>query len=42
MQRDAVGIGGPWEEFVSYVRAAFASENVKLLLGAPASALGGR
>lgn len=30
--RDEIGIGGSWEDFVSYVRAAFASDNVKIVL----------
>ena len=36
-QRDEVGIGGSFEDFIAYVRAAFGSENVKMVLYGPAS-----
>lgn len=39
--RDQVGIGGSWDEFLQYIRDAFASENVKFILGGPASSIGG-
>lgn len=32
-QRDTVGIGGTWSEFLDYTVASLKSENVKLLLG---------
>eukprot|EP00250_Pteridium_aquilinum_P007544 c17233_g1_i1 orf=150-962(+) len=40
--RDQVGIGGSWDDFLQYIRAAFSSENVKFILGGPASAIGGQ
>eukprot|EP00249_Psilotum_nudum_P013607 c24421_g1_i1 orf=174-995(+) len=39
--RDEVGIGGTWSDFLNYMRDAFLSNNVKLLLGGPASSVGG-
>ncbi|KAH7439024.1 hypothetical protein KP509_04G041400 [Ceratopteris richardii] len=39
--RDQVGIGGTWDDFIQYIRDAFLSENVKLILGGPASSIGG-
>ncbi|MCO5596811.1 hypothetical protein L7F22_050881 [Adiantum nelumboides] len=39
--RDEVGIGGSWDEFLQYIRDAFSSDNVKLILGGPASSIGG-
>lgn len=36
--KDEIGIGGPWEEFVQYVRAVFLSPNVKIhLKGSPSA-----
>lgn len=32
VQRDTVGIGGSWSEFVDYVIASIKSEDVKLVL----------
>lgn len=32
-QRDTVGIGGSWSEFLDYTVASMKSDNVKLLLG---------
>lgn len=40
--RDQIGIGGSWDDFLQYIREAFVSENVKLVLGGPASSIGGR
>ncbi|MCO5547208.1 hypothetical protein L7F22_000653 [Adiantum nelumboides] len=40
-KRDQVGIGGSWDEFLQYIRDAFSSDNVKLILGGPASSIGG-
>ncbi|KAI5071114.1 hypothetical protein GOP47_0013365, partial [Adiantum capillus-veneris] len=39
--RDQVGIGGSREDFLQYIRDAFSSDNVKLILGGPASSIGG-
>lgn len=39
--RDQVGIGGSWDDFLQYIRDAFSSDNVKLILGGPASSIGG-
>ncbi|GLJ04728.1 hypothetical protein SUGI_0002120 [Cryptomeria japonica] len=39
--RDEVGIGGSWHDFLSYLGAAFSSDNVKLILGGPTSSVGG-
>lgn len=39
--RDEVGIGGSWQDFLSYLEAAFSSDNVRLILGGPASSVGG-
>lgn len=30
-QRDTIGIGGPWSEFVAYVSASIQSEETKLV-----------
>lgn len=36
MQNEDIGIAGNFDNFVSYVRAAFASDNVKIVLkGSP-------
>jgi hypothetical protein len=32
MQRDCIGIGGSWAEFVEYLVASFKAEDVKLVL----------
>lgn len=40
--RDQVGIGGSWDDFLQYIKDAFSSENVKVILGGPASAIGGQ
>lgn len=40
-QRDEVGIGGSWSEFLVYLRAALVSDNVKLVFSGPASAVDG-
>lgn len=32
MQRDNIGVGGSWSEFVDYVIASLKSEDVKLVL----------
>lgn len=32
MQRDEVGIGGSWSDFVDYVVASIKSEDVKIVL----------
>lgn len=39
--RDEVGIGGSWHDFLSYLEAAFSSDNVRVVLGGPASSIGG-
>jgi hypothetical protein len=39
--RDEVGIGGSWHDFLSYLGAAFSSDNVRVVLGGPASSIGG-
>ncbi|KAH9327673.1 hypothetical protein KI387_007851, partial [Taxus chinensis] len=39
--RDEVGIGGSWQDFLSYLGTAFLSDNVRLILGGPASSDGG-
>lgn len=37
-----MGLGGSWEDFLAYLQASFASENVKLILGGgSSSAVGG-
>lgn len=32
VQRDDIGIGGPWSEFMDYVMASLKSQDVKLIL----------
>ncbi|KAL3686210.1 hypothetical protein R1sor_004232 [Riccia sorocarpa] len=39
--RDEVGIGGSWSEFLVYLRAALASDSVKLIFSGPANAVDG-
>lgn len=33
MQRDDIGIGGSWSEFVDYLKSSLSSGDVKLILG---------
>ncbi|KAL2654281.1 hypothetical protein R1flu_022409 [Riccia fluitans] len=39
--RDEVGIGGTWNEFLVYLRAALASDNVKVIFSGPANPVDG-
>lgn len=41
IQRDEIGIGGLWSEFIDYVVASIKSEDVKLILEGHSNA-GGR
>ncbi|KAH8953757.1 hypothetical protein BDL97_08G044400 [Sphagnum fallax] len=38
--RDDVGVGESWEDFIGYMRDAFASGNVKMVLGGPMGSRG--
>lgn len=40
--RDQVGLGGSWDDFLQYIQDAFSSENVQIILGGPASSIGGQ
>eukprot|EP00252_Welwitschia_mirabilis_P009358 TRINITY_DN21919_c0_g1_i1.p1 TRINITY_DN21919_c0_g1~~TRINITY_DN21919_c0_g1_i1.p1 ORF type:complete len:272 (-),score=58.79 TRINITY_DN21919_c0_g1_i1:133-948(-) len=40
--RDEVGIGGSWNDFLDYFEAAFSSNSVRVVLGGPASSIGGK
>ncbi|RZR87996.1 hypothetical protein BHM03_00015479 [Ensete ventricosum] len=33
MQRDDIGVGGSWSQFVDYLKSSLSSRDVKLILG---------